>query len=60
MTLIKRFKICTGEIPAKKQSPSFNGIIVNPNSFIGVSDGDIESKIVVKGTVFCGEIELGK
>ncbi|KAF8395455.1 hypothetical protein HHK36_019401 [Tetracentron sinense] len=59
MSLIKRIQSRISEDFAIVKSSSFDAIIVNTDSLVGVPDSDVEREIVVKDVVV-GEIELGK
>lgn len=59
MPLVKRRQIHRIEALVLIVSPDQDELIVDSNLLVGISDGDVERKVVLEGVVG-GEIELGE
>lgn len=59
MPLVKRRQIHRIEALVLIVSPDRDELVVDSNLLVGISDGDVERKVVLEGIVG-GEIELGE
>lgn len=58
--LIKSLQIHAIEPLSFVKRSGLNSVVVNPEAFVRVSDGHIQSKVVIERVVGSGEFKLGK